>query len=325
MITEETLFILGAGDSKPYGYPTGKELRFFICRDFYSLFTEYIYFSQNKYHFPEVTINSYRDKIKDLADTFFYSSTDSIDFFLARNPDFEEIGKLGIICCILNAEKNSKFREHIEKENCDWYTYLFKRLTDRLTSKDSYTKFKENKVSFITFNYDRSLEFFLYNSFVHAFQQSKINHKIMSKKIDYREYIPFPILHFYGKIAPLPWEDKSGYRYKYDKKIDPKELLENIRVIYDRTQEQEIIDIHDLIKKARRIFFLGFGYAHENMEILGGSKLIGKKIHVYGTAYNYTEREISDIQNMFKTGYESKNPLPTIKNMDNLALLREFL
>ena len=30
MITEETLFILGAGASNPYGFPTGKELRSYI-------------------------------------------------------------------------------------------------------------------------------------------------------------------------------------------------------------------------------------------------------------------------------------------------------
>ena len=32
MISEETLFILGAGASKPYRYLTGKELRKYICK-----------------------------------------------------------------------------------------------------------------------------------------------------------------------------------------------------------------------------------------------------------------------------------------------------
>ena len=34
MITEDTLLILGAGASFPYGYPTGKELRHIICKEF---------------------------------------------------------------------------------------------------------------------------------------------------------------------------------------------------------------------------------------------------------------------------------------------------
>lgn len=32
MITENTIFILGAGASKPYGFPTGAELREQICK-----------------------------------------------------------------------------------------------------------------------------------------------------------------------------------------------------------------------------------------------------------------------------------------------------
>ena len=34
MIKEETVFILGAGASCPYGYPDGKELREQICSNF---------------------------------------------------------------------------------------------------------------------------------------------------------------------------------------------------------------------------------------------------------------------------------------------------
>jgi len=31
---QNTVFILGAGASKPYGYPTGQELREYICKEF---------------------------------------------------------------------------------------------------------------------------------------------------------------------------------------------------------------------------------------------------------------------------------------------------
>lgn len=34
MFKSNTVFILGAGASKPYGYPTGYELRQWICNDF---------------------------------------------------------------------------------------------------------------------------------------------------------------------------------------------------------------------------------------------------------------------------------------------------
>jgi len=34
MITEDTVFILGAGASFPYGYPTGQGLRIQLCKEF---------------------------------------------------------------------------------------------------------------------------------------------------------------------------------------------------------------------------------------------------------------------------------------------------
>ena len=43
MIERSTLFILGAGSSNPYGYPTAKQLRTFIVNDF---IIEYV----NKFH-----------------------------------------------------------------------------------------------------------------------------------------------------------------------------------------------------------------------------------------------------------------------------------
>jgi len=42
-----------------------------------------------------------------------------------------------------------------------------------LKQPQDFEKFKENKVAFITFNYERSLEYFLYTSFINTFWQSR--------------------------------------------------------------------------------------------------------------------------------------------------------
>jgi hypothetical protein len=46
----------------------------------------------------------------------------------------------------------------------DWYKELFNLMDEKLRGPDAYLDFKENKVDFITFNYDRSLEYFLCHS-----------------------------------------------------------------------------------------------------------------------------------------------------------------
>jgi hypothetical protein len=79
VIYDNTVFILGAGASVPYGYPTGKELREYICSHFKERFGEI-----------EETNVSYTNRF---SDTFKKSSTGSIDLFLSRNTQFSEIGR----------------------------------------------------------------------------------------------------------------------------------------------------------------------------------------------------------------------------------------
>lgn len=158
MITEDTVFILGAGASKPYNYPTGSELRLNICRLCVAEIQDLIEID-NELHVKKLVLEASK-----FTKTFFNSSTPSIDLFLARNQNFSNIGKISIVFSILIAEHNSNLHEDISEKNQDWYSYLFHRMTNDLTTPDSYDYFGSNKVTFITFNYDRSLEYFIYES-----------------------------------------------------------------------------------------------------------------------------------------------------------------
>ena len=50
MITKPTVFILGAGASKPYGYPTGDGLKDFIVDQFPSMFASNLASHSNPYY-----------------------------------------------------------------------------------------------------------------------------------------------------------------------------------------------------------------------------------------------------------------------------------
>jgi len=165
MIDKKTLFILGAGASCPYGYPSGSHLREYICLSTNRPVKELVQAIDSEKGF-----GNFRKKFED-------SSTKSIDLFMARNPKLAPVGKCIIAYEIFIAESRSQFRERAEREQerrkCwqgdmtserllqrndfqggDWYSYLFDRLTVGLGGKEDLPDFSEGKVSFVTFNYD---------------------------------------------------------------------------------------------------------------------------------------------------------------------------
>lgn len=231
MITDKTVFILGAGASKPYGYPTGGDLRKKICKEF----------TQKGSYFKRDDI--YRQSQLALAEPFIKQFSDagtntSIDLFLARlNPDdkkkFTNIGKTAISFFILEAECASKFGEDMNDRTEDWYAPLLNKMMQKLTTHDSYEKLGDNAITFITFNYDRSLEYYIYKCFTSNFPHAPEEY---TKKIG-GEIIK--IHHVYGKIADLPWQKTGGDSLHYGlndftKNIDS--TIKNIKTIYEMTE-----------------------------------------------------------------------------------------
>ena len=149
MIEEETLFILGAGASVPYGYPTGKGLRKFIYEDFPRLIKKYSFDRHN-----EIDSNRrlrFMGGAKTLGAIFFRSSNPSIDIFLSRNEEFSPIGKMAISCGILEAEQTYKenMRERSVDEKSDWYTVLYQKMIETLHKHEDFINFGKNKVNSI--------------------------------------------------------------------------------------------------------------------------------------------------------------------------------
>lgn len=288
MITENTVFIIGAGASVPYGYPTGKGLRKIICQKIPDVIGDYYVDSYGH------TTDSLKDRVKlgakELAAVFFKSSTPSIDLFLHRNHSFVDIGKMAISLAILLSEEKSVFREDIGNTSEDWYSYLFERISSELSEPDSYPRFAENQVSFITFNYDRSLEHFIYESFINSFCDQRLGDQMSLSAARYQEYIPFPFIHVYGLIDDAQWH--GGHYYGEEDAVKNfTKLSHNIKVIGEERPGEEIDLAKDLIGKAKKVFFLGFGFAEENVKVLDLPNTLHAKQNVYGTAVGMSVKE----------------------------------
>lgn len=339
MKDKKTVFVIGAGASCPCGYPSGAHLREHIC------------LSTGHPKMSELAQTLKKDELPSVGDfkkTFEKSSTKSIDLFIARNPKLALVGKYIIAFEIFKAEGKSQFRERAERtqdqykqsdlngeryllrkdfQGGDWYSYLFDRLTESIVAKDALPDFSDGKISFVTFNYDRSLEYFLYESFCNSFTEVRESKVIQCLK-------NLKILHVYGKIAPLKWQDSEegvDYRPQINESL-LRRTSSNIRIIYEEQQNPELTEAQNLIKQADEIFFLGFGYAPENMEVLGLPKVIPPgNCRVYGTAFGLNNHEVDRIRNRMIKGLRTdevdfKNAeRVVIKSIDCLELLRNYL
>ena len=307
-----TVFILGAGASRPYGFPSGRELREQICSDH---IVDCQAFLGANARIKEANPQEI-GKAEDFVDTFHKSSIKSIDLFLARNPEFSNRGKRAIIFRILKAEQESGFREETPHKHQDWYSWLFERLTEELVRKEDYIRFSENNVSFITFNYDRSLEHFLYESMLNSF-----NGVGTDKVIEQVNTIG--VFHVYGKVAPLEWQSGvDSVEYGMDlRHTNVEELRKNLRIVYEQGLNPELEKAQEIIKKAGRIFFLGFGYAIENLDALNIPETLRSEHAVFGTALGLSERE----RKIVESGLKHSAERVTLEDMDCLTLLRRYL
>jgi len=318
MISEPTVFVLGAGASCPYGYPSGIKLRGDIISNFCEQYKHYINADPNLK--PYIAKELY--KAKEFTDKFNKSSTKSIDLFLARNPEFEDIGKKAIALRILAAEYHSKFRESMKNKDLDWYLYLFDRLTGDIVKKNDYIRLSENNVSFITFNYDRSLEHFLYESLVNSFNN------IPPEKIK-EQLLKLRIIHVFGQVAGLEWQDlPSKIEYLCDiNLINIQGLVKDLRIIYEEKENPELEEARELINKVQNIFFLGFGYAKENLDLLNIPEILKPQQQIRGTALGLTKKEITDISSSITTS-STMHVTCDIKiheAWDSLQILRQYL
>lgn len=277
------VLVLGAGASKAYGYPVGQELRQQIIE-------------LRPDDARSVGIVSEFHNTAELEDflkfqqAFRLSQLYSIDAFLARRPEFAQVGKLAIAAILLSKENEGNlFSEAAGKDH--WYQYLFNSL-----AKDGWEEFSFDDLSVVTFNYDRSLELYLLMTMQATYNVSRDE---ASKRLK-----TLRIVHVYGCVCDaLP--GFAGY-IKADGSLDPEKAAAaagGLQVIPEgRTDSRTLIEARALLRKANAICFLGFGFDSMNVERLASDGaclrwVLGPQGHVLrrvvGTRRGMTDVEIS--------------------------------
>lgn len=258
MITKPTLFILGAGASIPYGFPSGAALRRQICEAAVGSEPP-LAVALEKYFgvsWPEFI---------DFAESFKLSRTASIDSFLSRRPEFSRIGKLFIASLLVPKEDKEIFNLNIQD---DWYFALWNCL---ISNAHSLKQLKKNNIQIFTFNYDRSLEVYLHGAIINTFNVSE------EEALEALSY--FEIQHVYGSLGVYGMNDdfpKNTRAYSNHWNMHSiQAAASTLRVIPEARDDDAIFNkAKDAFRWAHNVCFLGFGFDPLNVQRLGFRELI---------------------------------------------------
>lgn len=296
------VFVIGAGCSVPYGFPTGATLMqnlkiFDYGRKFprdpndssdiflVDLYQEHFGYSSTdnkiKYQSDYAMVLPYPEHEKlynQLMDAIVLPFSQSVrnsmmvstDEFLKnrlgqKQNEQADFGKRLIAYEILKAEQTSRLW------SIDWIQHLLSRI-------DQQPNWKEilKQTVFLTFNYDRVLEYciFLYLTSDKQYADADAHAFIKEMQIHH-------VNGFIGSLEEIPFGAVENGKYQ--------EIAKRMETVWEKRQnrdESEKERYQGFLKNAQRVYFMGFSYIPDNLESIGiprGAEII-RNAKVYATA-----------------------------------------
>jgi len=333
VFNEPTVFVLGAGASWHYGYPTGQALipkviaRANDLAQFFGRGLGEVHFPSHVPTYirrPEVPTNLSgserwalaKSDAEKLSARLKAVNPTLIDFFLAQNQDLHDIGRLAIAMVIFDCERNYHLHHgninHVEihhrkvKQGLasgsppqvqafddDWLRFVLHRLTANCPSSESLAN---SDVTFITFNYDVSLEKRLFDGLSNI---SFFKEEDVAKFFEHQR-----VIHMYGKVTERV--DRSWKPTEINLGAPLAEACPQLNFLFEASKGIRTIDGPDKLKDqkeidqakkqlmlAKNIYILGFGFDTANIERLEIQKIYprsGLDRWVYFTNYGNLNR-----------------------------------
>jgi hypothetical protein len=261
---------------KPLGFPTARELRSIIWKGL------------NGSTQLRATLRDCGFDDQLLTDFQFHlgaSQQTSVDAFLEYRKEFIEIGKAAMAATLIPLETESRLiRPELEST---WYGYLFREV------RAARGEFSANQLRIVTFNYDRSMEHYLFLGLRSSFGLKDEAAADLVKQI--------PVWHAYGNLGDLPYLGQTNVR-PYSPTLEPdviRKAAASIKIVSEEHSFRPIFNPQsDLLPEAKVLCFLGFSYQFENVRRLGLAPL-NQAANVFGSAFGMTEHEKRRINTVF--------------------------
>jgi hypothetical protein len=278
-----TTLVLGAGASRPFGFPTAAELREIIVYKKPDLVSTILAELGAPARLWDVVthemINSYgRENLQQLQNEFFHSQTTSIDRFVQeRGGLFDELGRQTLAHILLRCEGSAYL-------NRNWYGTL----RDALFQK-GHDHLPTDRIQIVTFNYDRSLERYMWNAlrYTYGLQEGLAFDLMESLKI----------YHVYGSLGNLRKGDRGpivGWGATTAQQvIDAAQQLHLVRPLSEGLPSET----REFIRSSDVVCFLGFGFWKENFELV--AKCVGPDTAIYSSGRGLTNRLRDEVSSRF--------------------------
>lgn len=285
MIEHGTILVLGAGTSAEYGFPTGRGL----IREIHDRLTY-----ESKDWFPLLEECGFEAPlIIKFRDSLWNADPPSVDDFLAIPANFakfKDIGKATIaLFLILHETEEAITRTNDEKEERKLYTLLYYRMG---TDPRSF-KLSAHRLTILTFNYDRSLEFYLLQVLTNQLGDKK-------EALDCLNNLR--IYHVYGMLCPPDYQDAANGRPFAPAPRDKQTIercMKNMYMIGETNPNFEYLDpLFQSPIEVANLCFLGFGYSRENIHRLRFMKSFLDQVRIFGTAYDKSPNETAEIRKL---------------------------
>ena len=289
MIKRPITLVLGAGASKPYGLPTARELLRNIRK---RLATE------QKFRIRLLNSECSEREIEDLNSALGGSHVGSVDEFLEipTHEHLVKVGKAAIAASLLPMEVALNLRPDTQDD--DWYEYIFRLMRDGAATLND---FLQNGISFVTFNYDRSLERFMFDALCSTYRMAPAE----VAKAWTRGRMHF--VHVYGSFGSLP-ELGGSLPYGTPPELSGillRQAADSVHIVGESGAQAGISTAQDLLSRSERVCFLGFGYRTANVQRLELKATLRKEARVFGSVYSMMRREIGDARRLFYAdGYQ---------------------
>jgi len=280
MVTQPAVLVVGAGGSQDYGFPSGTEL--------VRIIVEGIRIDdQGREPNPSTELSRHLldaglrpRELNRFRDSLSRSQLYSVDAFLEQHEESVEVGKVAIAAVLGPIEDGRKlfFKG-------GWYRYLLNQLVSNLSAG------AKQPLTIVTYNYDRSLEHYLYTALTETFGTGEDRMNEIRSNLS--------VIHVHGSLGALPWqtgENPEGRR-PYGESIGGptiKAAAANITIIHESQDgSPPYQQARDRLAGAKRVCFLGFGYHRINVRRLavGSWKPSKDRDQVIGSAFNLTDAE----------------------------------
>lgn len=301
MITRKIVFVVGAGGSCAYGFPSGGDL----------LKTARSKASLNPlepYHAP-ANIRTLHHAVTSCQDL-------SLDALLEHRSDISEIGRAYIAHSILTAERQACPER--ASVSGDWLAYLFSEMANGCHNVNAFDK---NAISFITYNYDRLIEQRISEGAATRFIVPPTRAPISYYWNNQR------VIHLHGSLGPIdttPFGADPTLR-RDDGFSYVEHSAQAIEVVHQaRPDSVEFKHAASVLAEAEVVFFLGFSFGRTNVDRLPLHR-IPKTAKVVCSRYGMTNAETRmNILQPFKKN-DIPEPILCGSESDCLQTLRDHV